>query len=196
MTPPSPRARPDQSAGDETTNPARYGGEKTVNSQSSSRSVRSDSTTSQWTGSWVVPPRYTIPGTFQAPSVVVRDCYHENPDREGLTKVTEHVDIPVGPGERTHDDEAMDELIRKQTCDIVHPDVCDAGASRTSSTRPQLPGPATRRTRPRRQFRRGRRTGLSGRTGVTQSLSDTEGALARSLGSSTRAEATRSLGLR
>jgi galactonate dehydratase len=49
-------------------------------------------------------------------------------DREVMANVTQRVNIPVATGERIYNNATMEELIRKQACDIIQPDVCDYGS--------------------------------------------------------------------
>ena len=49
-------------------------------------------------------------------------------DREVMADVTQHVDMPVATGERIYNNETMDDLIRKQACDIIQPDVTNYGS--------------------------------------------------------------------
>jgi|AntRauTorcE11898_2_1112593.scaffolds.fasta_scaffold00068_47 galactonate dehydratase len=48
-------------------------------------------------------------------------------DREVMADVTQHVDMPVATGERIYNNETMEDLVRKQACDIIQPDVTNYG---------------------------------------------------------------------
>ncbi|GAB6862235.1 mandelate racemase/muconate lactonizing enzyme family protein [Haloplanus litoreus] len=48
-------------------------------------------------------------------------------DREVMADVTQHVDMPVATGERIYNNETMEDVVRKQACDIVQPDVTNYG---------------------------------------------------------------------
>lgn len=49
-------------------------------------------------------------------------------DREVMADVTQHVSMPVATGERIYNNETMEELVRKQACDIIQPDVTNYGS--------------------------------------------------------------------
>lgn len=49
-------------------------------------------------------------------------------DREVMADVTQHVNIPVATGERIYNNDTMEELVRKQACDIIQPDVTNYGS--------------------------------------------------------------------
>jgi galactonate dehydratase len=49
-------------------------------------------------------------------------------DREVMADVTQHVDMPVATGERIYNNETMENVVRKQACDIVQPDVTNYGS--------------------------------------------------------------------
>ncbi|GAB3324053.1 mandelate racemase/muconate lactonizing enzyme family protein [Haloplanus salinarum] len=49
-------------------------------------------------------------------------------DREVMADVTQHVDMPVATGERIYNNETMEDVVRKQACDIVQPDVTNYGS--------------------------------------------------------------------
>jgi galactonate dehydratase len=49
-------------------------------------------------------------------------------DREVMADVTQHVDMPVATGERIYNNETMGDLVRKQACDIIQPDVTNYGS--------------------------------------------------------------------
>lgn len=49
-------------------------------------------------------------------------------DREVMADVTQHVNMPVATGERVYNNETMEELVRKQACDIIQPDVTNYGS--------------------------------------------------------------------
>jgi len=49
-------------------------------------------------------------------------------DREVMADVTQHVDMPVATGERIYNNETMEDVVRKQACDIIQPDVTNYGS--------------------------------------------------------------------
>lgn len=49
-------------------------------------------------------------------------------DREVMGDVTQHVDMPVATGERIYNNETMEDVVRKQACDIIQPDVTNYGS--------------------------------------------------------------------
>ena len=49
-------------------------------------------------------------------------------DREVMADVNQHVDMPVASGERIYNNETMEDLIRKQACDIIQPDITNYGS--------------------------------------------------------------------
>ena len=51
-------------------------------------------------------------------------------DREVMADITDKVNMPVATGERIYNNETMDELIRKQACDIIQPDLTNYGSLR------------------------------------------------------------------
>jgi galactonate dehydratase len=51
-------------------------------------------------------------------------------DREVMADVTQHVNMPVATGERIYNNETMENLVRKQACDIIQPDVTNYGSLR------------------------------------------------------------------
>jgi galactonate dehydratase len=48
-------------------------------------------------------------------------------DCEVMANVTQHVEMPVATGERIYNNETMEDLVRKQACDIIQPDVTNYG---------------------------------------------------------------------
>jgi galactonate dehydratase len=51
-------------------------------------------------------------------------------DREVMADVTQHVNMPVATGERIYNNETMEDIVRKQACDIIQPDVTNYGSLR------------------------------------------------------------------
>jgi galactonate dehydratase len=49
-------------------------------------------------------------------------------DREVMAEVTKRVNMPVATGERIYNNETMEDLVRKQACDIIQPDVTNYGS--------------------------------------------------------------------
>ncbi|ELY49102.1 mandelate racemase/muconate lactonizing enzyme family protein [Natronorubrum bangense] len=49
-------------------------------------------------------------------------------DRDVMADVTQHVNMPVATGERIYNNETMEEIVRKQACDIVQPDLTNYGS--------------------------------------------------------------------
>lgn len=49
-------------------------------------------------------------------------------DREVMADVTRHVDMPVATGERIYNNGTMEDVVRKQACDIIQPDVTNYGS--------------------------------------------------------------------
>jgi galactonate dehydratase len=49
-------------------------------------------------------------------------------DREVMADVAQHVDMPVATGERIYNNETMEDVVRKQACDIIQPDVTNYGS--------------------------------------------------------------------
>jgi len=49
-------------------------------------------------------------------------------NREVMADVTQHVDMPVATGERIYNNETMEDVVRKQACDIIQPDVTKYGS--------------------------------------------------------------------
>ncbi|MFB6112466.1 MAG: mandelate racemase/muconate lactonizing enzyme family protein [Halodesulfurarchaeum sp.] len=49
-------------------------------------------------------------------------------DREVMADVNQHVSMPVATGERIYNNATMEELVRKQACDIIQPDVTNYGS--------------------------------------------------------------------
>lgn len=49
-------------------------------------------------------------------------------DPEVMSQVTERVNMPVSTGERLYNNADMEQLIRKQACDIIQPDVTNYGS--------------------------------------------------------------------
>ncbi|MDR9429431.1 MAG: mandelate racemase/muconate lactonizing enzyme family protein [Natronomonas sp.] len=49
-------------------------------------------------------------------------------DREAMAEVNRRVSMPVATGERIYNNATMDELIRKQACDIIQPDLTNYGS--------------------------------------------------------------------
>ncbi|EMA66911.1 galactonate dehydratase [Halorubrum distributum JCM 13916] len=45
-----------------------------------------------------------------------------------MADVTQHVNMPVATGERIYNNETMEDLVRKQACDIIQPDVTNYGS--------------------------------------------------------------------
>lgn len=48
-------------------------------------------------------------------------------DKEVMADVTQRVNMPVATGERIYNNETMADIVRKQACDIIQPDVCIYG---------------------------------------------------------------------
>lgn len=53
-------------------------------------------------------------------------------DREVMAGVTQHVNMPVATGERLYNNETMEDVIRKQACDTIYPDVTNYGSLRNA----------------------------------------------------------------
>jgi len=49
-------------------------------------------------------------------------------DREAMAWVTDRVNMPVATGERVYNNETMSDLIEKQACDIIQPDITNYGS--------------------------------------------------------------------
>ncbi|MFC7216164.1 mandelate racemase/muconate lactonizing enzyme family protein [Saliphagus sp. GCM10025334] len=49
-------------------------------------------------------------------------------DRDVMADVAHHVSMPVATGERIYNNETMEEIVRKQACDIVQPDLTNYGS--------------------------------------------------------------------
>ncbi|WP_312912650.1 mandelate racemase/muconate lactonizing enzyme family protein [Natronosalvus caseinilyticus] len=49
-------------------------------------------------------------------------------DRDVMADVAHHVNMPVATGERIYNNETMEEIVRKQACDIVQPDLTNYGS--------------------------------------------------------------------